>query len=126
MTAPARDGDSASFWDGLRGRRILLQRCAACGRTRFPPMPGCPYCGGADHEEIEVDGVGRLYSWVRVHRALTPATDGDLPYNVGVVELEAGPRVLARFDGQTVIGALAIPTFADHGDWTELRYRVGP
>ena len=123
---PQPDQDSARFWEGLRNHSIVLQRCSGCGRTRFPPMPGCPYCSAVRSEEVDVDGHGRLYSWVRVHRALTPATAGEVPYNVGVVELDAGPRVIARFEGETTIGATATATFADHDGWTELRFRVGP
>jgi uncharacterized OB-fold protein len=126
MSGPEPDLDSAFYWAALREHRIALQQCDSCSRRRFPPMPGCPYCGATGHEVVVVGGGGQLYSWVRVHRALTAAVTGDLPYNVGVVELEAGPRMIARIEGEPCIGAAATPTFEDHDEWTELRYRVVP
>jgi uncharacterized OB-fold protein len=124
VTAPVADGESAPFWSGLREHRIVLQACDQCARVRFPPMPGCPYCGAVGRREVDVDGRGRLYSWVGVHRALTPDMAGEVPYNVGVVAMDVGARVIARLDGSPAIGGVAMPVFADHDDWTELRYRV--
>jgi uncharacterized OB-fold protein len=118
------DLDSASFWAALRQHRVVLQRCDGCGRMRFPPVPGCPYCGATLSADVEVDGRGRLYSWVRVHRVLAPGGEGDVPYTVGVVQLDAGPRMLGRFDGPARIGATAEPSFLDHADRTELRWQV--
>jgi len=124
VTGPVTDGESAPFWDGLREHRIVLQKCGGCERVRFPPMPGCPHCGAVERSEVDVDGRGTLYSWVRVHRALTMDMSGDVPYNVGVISLDAGARVIARFDGVPAIGRAAVPYFEEHDGWTELRYEV--
>lgn len=125
---PLVDLESRGYWDALRRHRIVLQRCDACARLRFPPMPGCPYCGRRGHTEVEVRGRGRIYAMVRVHRALTPAMVGEVPYVVAVVELDEGPRVIARIDGDgsagTHIDAAVSARFVDHDDWTELRFEV--
>ena len=124
MSSPEPDADSAPFWAALRERRIVLQCCRECGRHRFPPVPACPYCGARPCTEVDVAGGGRVYSWIRVHRALTPAMADEVPYTVAVIELVAGPRLLARLDGRPAvrIGDRVEPRFVDHGDWTELRY----
>jgi uncharacterized OB-fold protein len=125
--APQPDVESAPFWEALRRHRVLLQRCTACGRIRFPPMPACPYCGGRTSVAEEVAATGRIYSFVRVHRALTPSMSGQVPYVVAVVQLDAGPRMIGRVDGDqesVVIDAAVRPDFVDHDGWTELRFAL--
>jgi uncharacterized protein len=123
--APQVDAESRPFWDALREHRIVLQRCTGCARLRFPPMPGCPYCGARGRDDVEVRGTGSVYSFVRVHRALTPAMEGEVPYAVLVVQLDEGPRMIARLEpggGDVAIGDAVQPRFVDHERWTELRY----
>jgi uncharacterized protein len=119
------DVESRSYWEPLHERRIVLQRCTACARLRFPPMPACPYCGTLGRgEESESTGLGAVYSYVRVHRALTPAMEGEVPYTVAVVQLDDGPRLLGRVEESGVlrIGDRVQPCFTEHGEWTELRF----
>jgi uncharacterized protein len=126
--APQPDIESAPYWGALRAHRIVLQRCTACGKHRFPPMPTCPYCGARGREDVEVAGTGRVYSFVRVHRALTPAMAGETPYAVATVELDEGPRMVGRVDesaAAVAIGDAVRPQFVDHDTWTELRFQPG-
>jgi uncharacterized OB-fold protein len=122
--APRIDDDSQSWWEGLREHRVVLQECDDCGRRRFPPMPSCPFDGTVGHTEVEVDARGRVYSWVTVHRALTAAQADQVPYTVAVIELDGGPRLLGRLDGQPGDGVPVAPVFVDHDWWTELRFEV--
>ncbi len=121
---PEPDEHSAAFWAGLRRHRIVLQSCERCGRRRFPPMPSCPFCGARGGVEVEVAGTGTVYSWVGVHRPLTPAFAGDVPYSVAAVDLDGGGRVFARIEppADAAIGLRVSPLFVDHGRWTELRF----
>ena len=124
------DLDSAFYWAALRHHPD--RRCSnatPAGRRRFPPMRRMPGTAVPPAtRSLRSMGTGTLYSWVRVHRPgqLTPTPTGDLPYTVAVVELDAGLRVIARFEGEPCIGAAATPAFEDHDEWTELRYRVVP
>lgn len=127
--APVTDVESAPWWEALRAHRIVLQRCTACHRLRFPRMPGCPYCGALGHSEEEVSGHGRVYAMVRVHRALTPAVVAEVPYTVATVQLDDGPRLVARVAGDAEslhIDSQVVPHFVDHDGWTELRYEAAP
>jgi uncharacterized OB-fold protein len=126
---PHVDEESADYWEGLRARVLRLQRCEACGRARFPAMPGCPYCGAPASRTTQVvaSGRGLVYSFVRVHRALTPAMAGEVPYVVAVVSLAEGPRVIARIEsgaGGVRIDDAVRPRFVEHDGWTELRFDV--
>lgn len=122
--SPLVDEESASHWAALSDRRLVLQRCEACRRCRFPPLPACPYCGHLGSEVLEATGAGRVYSWVRVHRALHQERQGEVPYVVVVVELVEGPRLAARLegDGPVVMGMAVEGAFVDHDTWTELRF----
>jgi uncharacterized protein len=125
---PVVDEHSAPYWDGLVHRRILLQVCAVCHRRRFPRMPACPYCGAPGGDDVEAPGTGTVYSFVRVHRALTPAFANDVPYSVATVELDGGSRVVGRVvpPDQASIGLRVGPDFVDHDGWTELRFTPLP
>ncbi len=128
VTPPVVDEDSAFYWAGLRAHRLLLQRCedVECRRVRFPPMPGCPWCGGVGSSIVESSGRGVVYSQVRVHRAFSDAFAADVPYVVATVELDDGCRVVGRVEPEerSAIGAAVEAFHHDHGEWTELRFRV--
>lgn len=128
--APTIDEHSAPFWAALGEHRIVVQRCSACERRRFPPMPACPYCGASGGVDVEIAGTGTVYSFVRAHRALTPAYADAVPYAVATIDLDGGARMFGRVIPPEAcrIGLRVAPTFADHpGDdaapWTELCFR---
>jgi uncharacterized OB-fold protein len=124
ITDPTQS-DATFFWIGLAERRILIQRCAACGRHRFPPMPSCPYCASSGGEVVPVDGAGTIYSLVRVHRAFAPQFADAVPYTVAVVELPERVRLVGVIAGDaTRIGDAVAPSFRPHDGWTELRFTV--
>jgi len=121
--SPTVDLDSAFFWEGLREQELRLQRCQGCREHRFPPLPSCPDCGHTSSEVVRSPGRGTLYSWIVVHRAFSDAFSDDVPYTVGVVELEEGCRMLARIEAEPAhIGMALQPRFVLHDDWCELRF----
>lgn len=124
--APLADEESSRYWRALAEHRIELQCCGACDRRRFPPMPSCPYCGTGGGHEVDVPGTGVVYSWIRVHRAMTPAMRDQVPYCIVTVDLDGGGRLFGRLTGAAAIavGAPVRPAFVDHDGWTELRFEV--
>ncbi|SHK67864.1 hypothetical protein SAMN05443637_11041 [Pseudonocardia thermophila] len=121
---PQPDPDSAPYWQALREHRVVVQRCAACGVHHFPPTPGCPHCGHPDVTWVEVPATGTVYSYVTVHRAFDPAFADQVPYVIATVDLDCGARVIGRLTGPAAIDARVEGEFADHPEWTELRFRV--
>ena len=87
--------DNRPFWEGCKQHKLLLQRCSKCGHLR-DAAPICPECWSADHDWVEASGRGTVYSWIVVHQRYGRAFEDDLPYNVTIVELEEGPRLLTN------------------------------
>jgi hypothetical protein len=74
--------------------RFMIQRSRASGRHVFYPRVAEPATGSLDLEWVEPSGKGTVYS-VTVVRQKPPAPD----YNVVLVDLEEGPRLMSRVDG---------------------------
>lgn len=112
---PAVTLDNAFWFDGARAHALLIQRCAACGTLRHPPLPACGVCQSLEWDTVEASGRGALYSFVVVHHPQVEPFDYPLP--VGLVELEEGTRVVANLDGiapgELRIGLPLVATFVD-------------
>lgn len=95
--APVVGADSRPFWDFAQARELRMQRCAACSYLRWPPGPVCPRCWSPDAEWEELSGRGVLQSWVVYRRQYDEAFP--VPFTVGLVELDEGPRMEALLTG---------------------------
>ncbi len=71
---------------------IRLQICGDCGRQIFPPRVLCPRCGGVKLVWSLIAGDGTVYSTTVVRRRVDRGGD----YNVCIVELDEGARMLSR------------------------------
>ncbi len=96
---PLRTEENAPYLDGLKQRRLLLQRCDGCGKLRYPAAMFCPSCLAEGAQWVEVSGRGTVYSFIILHQPYHPGFRDELPYNVAVVELEEGPRVVTNIVG---------------------------
>jgi uncharacterized OB-fold protein len=99
MPLPLADRDTQPFWDGCREGRFLLPRCGNCDRFRWPPGPMCPFCQARECEWIDACGSGTVYTWVIVTHPVHPSLVDQVPYVVGLVELEEGVRVVGNVNG---------------------------
>jgi uncharacterized OB-fold protein len=93
---PDPDDASAGFWEACARHELVLQTCASCGVVRFPPRPMCPACTSFDHTWVPASGRGRVWSWVVAHPPVLPAFADRAPYNVVVVELDEGVRIIGN------------------------------
>jgi uncharacterized OB-fold protein len=73
--------------------RFMIQRSRSSGRHVFYPRLVEPGTGSDDLEWVEASGRGTVYS-ATVIRPRPPA----MPYNVVLVDLEEGPRIMSRVD----------------------------
>jgi uncharacterized protein len=93
---PMADNDSKPYWDFLKQKELRLQKCTQCGKYRYPAFPSCVHCGTDGGEWTAVSGRGRLYSWIVVHHPIDHRLKPEVPFVVGLVELEEGPRMVGR------------------------------
>ena len=93
--APEIDGINEPYWSGLKQGRLRYQACA-CGHSWLPPRALCPHCLGSDWAWRDSAGRGEIISWVVYHVCYHPAFKDRLPYNVAIVELEEGPRLITN------------------------------
>jgi uncharacterized OB-fold protein len=85
------DKEFAAF---LAEGRFMIQRSRSSGRFVFYPRVAEPRTGARDLEWVEASGAGTLYA-VTVVRKRPPDAD----YNVALVDLDEGPRLMSRIDG---------------------------
>ena len=78
------------------GRHLLAGgRCLPKGHALARPLPRCPRCRG-EVVAARFGPDGAVWAVTVVH---VPAREGDeVPYTLAFVDLDAGPRLLARLD----------------------------
>jgi uncharacterized protein len=109
MPLPQPDLDTQPFWDGCKDSKFLIPFCHACGSPRWPPGPMCPNCQATDTDWVESSGRGNVYSWVVVVHPVHESLIDQVPYVVGLIELEEGVRVVGN-----VLGCAPEEVRADH------------
>ena len=80
--------------DPLHGRR-----CTDCARLSVENGTTCPFCGSAGGDRVPLSGRGRLLSWT-VIRVAPARYAAEAPYSIALLELDEGPRLTARVDGE--------------------------
>lgn len=84
----------------LKDGHIMASRCKKCGFESFPPRADCAQCLSGDFEFKEISGKGTLLTHTTIHAAPT-GFDDEVPYTIGVVDLEETGRLMAWF-GDTI------------------------
>lgn len=85
-------GPDIAWQDNLAAGRLTVQRCDTCGHAQFPPSVLCRSCGSPSVSFVEVSGRATVYSATTVRKR-------DGAYNVSIIELEEGPRMMSRVEG---------------------------
>jgi uncharacterized OB-fold protein len=86
---------SLPFWDGLKDGKLLFQVCVN-GHRWMPARDFCPHCLSDDLSFVPAGGRAKLVSWVIYRTAFHDAFKDRLPYNVSLVQLEEGPRMMTN------------------------------
>lgn len=103
----AAPGPEQQFREQLAAGRFVIQRCASCAGYLFPARQVCPHCGGIEMHWEDATGRGTVYAVTVVNRR---AEDGG-PYNVVLVDLAEGPRMMSRvenIDNDSVMIGLSV------------------
>lgn len=84
-------GPDAQYVQALNEGRLMLQHCEACSAVRFPPALVCRGCGSPRLSWRVSPGTGTVY-------AATTVRDKAGDYNVSLVELDSGARMMSRVE----------------------------
>jgi uncharacterized OB-fold protein len=119
---PEPDAFTAAYWSAAREGRLLIRRCADCGRAHHYPREFCPHCWSERVDWERAGGLATLYTWSTVHRNDLPPFGGRVPYVAAVVDLAEGPRMMTEVtgvpDADLRIGMELAVTFRTEGDIT--------
>ncbi len=89
MTGP---GPEAEYRAYLQEGRFMIQRSRSTGVHTFYPRIAIPGTGEQDLEWVAASGFATVYA-ITVNRTREGA------YNVALVDLDEGPRMMTRVDG---------------------------
>ncbi|WP_153814033.1 Zn-ribbon domain-containing OB-fold protein [Streptomyces sp. SUK 48] len=93
---PEADAFTRPYWAAAADGRLLIRRCAACGRAHHYPREFCPHCWSEDVAWEQATGRATLYTWSTVHRNDLPPFAARTPYIAAVVDLAEGPRMMTQ------------------------------
>jgi uncharacterized OB-fold protein len=117
---PVKTAENAPYWESAKAHALELPCCVACGAFRYPPAPHCPRCLSDETEWQQVSGRATLYSFIIVHQRYDPSFAEDTPYNVAVVELDEGPRLVTNIVGvENAALRIGMPLAITYEDMTE-------
>ncbi|KAA0910429.1 Zn-ribbon domain-containing OB-fold protein [Pusillimonas sp. ANT_WB101] len=88
-------GPQARYFQRLNQGVFEIQECRACSCHQFFPRTLCQYCGSVDLDWVQPSGKGTVYSFSVVRRKAEAGGD----YNVVLVDLDEGVRLMSRVDG---------------------------
>ena len=86
---------SSQYQAALDAGQFHIQRCKACAKAIFYPRELCPHCGSDQLAWEPASGQGTVYSTTVIRRKADAGGD----YNVTLVDLAEGPRMMSRVEG---------------------------
>jgi len=120
---PSPDALSRPFWEGVKMRKLLVQKCDDCGLLQFPFDNHCESCSSARLSATEVSGRGTVHSFTEtVSGARHPYFQAISPYLAGMVELEEQDGLIfaSNFPGSAYadlkVGAPVMVAFEEIAD----------
>ena len=88
-------GAESSYQEYLAKGEFRIQRCGHCNSHVFYPRYLCPACGSSNLSWIKPSGAGTVHSTTVMRRRAEAGGD----YNVCLVQLSEGPRLMSRIEG---------------------------
>jgi uncharacterized protein len=104
--APVVNGLNAPFWRGAAEGRLMLPHCTKTQRAFWPPSSASPFVTAGPVEWREAKPDGTVLAIAVYRRPFYAALAGLMPYAIGLVALDAGPRLLAHIANPDASGAV--------------------
>ncbi len=90
----------APFYAALGEGRFTTTRCRTDGSLHWPPRVVCPSCHREDLEWVELPREATIYAFSTVLVGAPLGMEADLPFCVGLVDLDGVPlRLFSRIAG---------------------------
>jgi uncharacterized OB-fold protein len=90
------------FFDRLREGRLSTTRCAKDGDWLWPPRTACPTCHTEELTWEDLPEQGRIYAFSAVLGGAPMGMEAEVPFAVGLVDLDGVPlRLFGRIEGRT-------------------------
>jgi uncharacterized OB-fold protein len=94
-----KDELTAPYWAAAKHHELRMQRCPSCGYVRYPAAKRCPECLAENDEWVLLSGRGTVWSFGVYYHVFNRAFADDIPYNIALVQLEEGPRLITNIVG---------------------------
>ena len=107
---------NAPFHEAAAIGRLLMPFCLSSQRVFWPPSPLSPYDVRGEVTWRETSPLGTMVSRVIYRRCFQQAFEPLMPYAVGLVQLDAGPRLIAHVSDPDD------PSSARTGDRVQIRF----
>lgn len=86
------------FYKFASERKLMAAKCKKCATMLLPPRPMCTKCFSSDLEWVELRNKGKLLTYTVIH--VSPKQfESLIPYTVGIVKLEDGPKLPGMIQG---------------------------
>jgi uncharacterized OB-fold protein len=99
---PTLSDDNRPFWQATKKNELRMQQCLDCQHIRYPINHVCPKCLSEKAEWKQLSGRGEVFSYIVFHQIYHPGFAKDVPYNVAMIQLEEGPRMISNVVGVPV------------------------
>ena len=90
ITAPSLNIGDEVYFDAAAKGKLMVKRCADCGKYHHYPRALCPFCMSDKTEWNEARGTGTIYSYSVTRRA------GPVVYTIAYVTLDEGVSMLTN------------------------------
>jgi len=90
IPAPAVNPEIRPYFDAAAQGRLLVKRCADCGRYHHYPRAICPHCFSERTEWHEARGTGTVHTYSVLRRGVP------VPYCIAYVTLDEGVSMMTN------------------------------
>ncbi len=117
---PRPTPETATYWEGCRHGKLMIQRCGSCGHHQFYPRLMCTECMHTPVEWVQASGRGKVRSFTIVRHAISDAYAADVPYVVALIRLDEGPTLMSNIiDGDPERVRIGMPVETVFEVWSE-------
>lgn len=96
-----KDTRLSRFYVRLRDGRLSTTRCPKDDLLHWPPRTACPRCHTEELEWTDLPESGRIYAFSAVLAAAPLGLEDEVPFAVGLVDLDGVPlRIFGRIEGK--------------------------